>query len=253
MKRFLLLLLVSAGPALALAPSGEFNYPVQNLPLWDLSGQYTNATIANDLIVTELQQAANGRVSGIRREVYTNGADQGVGAAYILGKVRATHSTVSSPVHWTGTYSGTSRGVAFVSTLRARETFTIVPATLSVTDSYRERQCVVGGRCLTTTNTITLPLPAGMDGNWTLNVKTIGVANTLTGTAALTLSTGRILNYQLRGRYSPRSQNGVLILTGRNEALGTFLVLSTHGPSLGLVKLRGRVLGQYLKLVGGNS
>ena len=26
MKRFLLLLLVSAGPALALAPSGEFNY-----------------------------------------------------------------------------------------------------------------------------------------------------------------------------------------------------------------------------------
>ena len=253
MKYFLLLLLVSTGSAFALAPTGDFNYPVTNLPLWDLSGQYTNASIANDLIVTELEQAANGRISGIRSEVYTNGADQGVGAAYILGTVFAKPAMTGSRFHWNGSYSGTSRGVAFVSTLRARETFTIVPATLSVTDSYRERQCVVGGRCLTTTNTITLPLPAGMDGNWTLNVKTIGVANTLTGTAALTLSTGRILNYQLRGRYSPRSQNGVLILTGRNEPLGTFLVLSTHGPSLGLVKLRGRVLGQYLKLVGGNS
>jgi len=246
MKRFLLLFLVSAGSALAVAPSGNFNYPFTNLPLWDLSGQYTNATTANDLIVTELQQAANGRISGIRSELYTNGADQGVGAAYILGTFVASPTTVGSRFHWNGTYSGTSRGIAFVSTIRARESFTIVPATFTVTDRYCERQCVVGGHCMTTTNTITFPLPAGMDGNWTLNVKTIGVANTLTGTATLTLSTGRTLTYQLRGRYASRSQNGVLVLTGRNNAVGSFLVLRTQGANLSLVKLYGRVLGQRL-------
>ena len=246
MKRFLLLFLVSAGSALAVAPSGNFNYPFTNLPLWDLSGQYTNATTANDLIVTELQQAANGRISGIRSELYTNGADQGVGAAYILGTFVESPTTVGSRFHWNGTYSGTSRGIAFVSTIRARESFTIVPATFTVTDRYCERQCVVGGHCMTTTNTITFPLPAGMDGNWTLNVKTIGVANTLTGTATLTLSTGRTLTYQLRGRYASRSQNGVLVLTGRNNAVGSFLVLRTQGANLSLVKLYGRVLGQRL-------
>ena len=253
MKRFLLVLLVSAGPVLALAPSGDFNYPFNNLPLWDLSGQYTNTTTANDLIITEIQQAANGRISGIRSEVYTNGADQGVGAAYIFGTVAATPTAVGGRFRWSGTYSGTSRGVAFVSKIRARETFVIVPASFTVTDSYRERQCVVGGHCLTTTNVISLPLPAGMNGRWSLNIKTIGVANTLTGTATLTLAGGRTLSYQLRGRYAPHSQNGVLVLTGRNEAAGSFLVLATHGTGLNLLRLHGRVLGQRIKLVSSVS
>ena len=248
MKQFLLLFLVGATSALAQAPSGTFTYSFPDLPLWDLSGQYTNTAIANDVIVTELQQTASGRITGLRTEAYTNGADQGVGAAYIAGNIVATKTTISGRLHWSGTYSGTSHGLAFVTRTVARETLTIVPATFTVTDSYRERQCVVGGRCATTTNSLVLPLPSAMDGQWSLEVKAIGVVNALAGTATVTLSNGRTLNYQVRGRYAPRSQNGVLVLAGRNDAAGSFLVLATHGTGLTLSKLHGRVLGQRLKL-----
>ena len=70
----------------------------------------------------------------------------------------------------------------------------------------------------------------------------------LTGTATVTLSNGRTLDYKLRGHYSPGSQNGVLILTGHNEAVRSYLVLTTHGPDLSVVKLHGHLLGQRLKL-----
>jgi hypothetical protein len=226
-------------------PSGEFNYAFKNTPLWDVSGIYTNNLVTNDVVIAEFQLAANGQITGTRTEVYNDGTDSAEGTASILGRVFDKAATVGFRFNWKGVYTGVSGGI--VANANMRDTVVVVPSTLTVTDVESGRVCAFGGKCERVTQSVSLPLPAGMNGDWTLDLNIVTNGNKRAGTGTLTLSNGRVLTYQIVGSYNAKSQLSKLKLVGESEATGSSLSLTTHGAGMNLTGLKGKVLGQTLK------
>jgi hypothetical protein len=81
------------------------------------------------------------------------------------------------------------------------------------------------------------PLPAGMIGSWNLVLQVTPQKNKLSGTATLTLSNNRTLNYTVRGSYSARHEISTLRLVGCAETTGSSLLIKAQGPEM---QLNGR-------------
>jgi hypothetical protein len=228
-------------------PSGDINYAFTNTPLWDASGIYTNNTDTNDVVIESIQQQANGKITGVRTETYVNGMDQADASGPVTGKVFVRAGVVGASVKSSGGITGVSGGVDYTGAYSEEDTEIINPSSLTIYDSGSTRICIVGEKCDTGTSADTVPLPAGMNGNWELDISVAANGNKRTGTGTLTLSNGRVLTYQIIGSYNARNQLSKLKLVGESEATGSSLSLTTYGAGMDLTGLTGNVLGQPLK------
>ena len=88
-----------------------------------------------------------------------------------------------------------------------------------------------------------VPLPAGVDGSWSVQLAVVG-ADRLAGTGAILLPNGRSLQASLTGNSSTDSGVGRIKLSGVDQDRGNTLNLSLSGQTNALRKLSGRILGQ---------
>ncbi|MGD0059583.1 MAG: protease pro-enzyme activation domain-containing protein [Verrucomicrobiia bacterium] len=228
-------------------PPGQFTYTFNNTPLWDLSGIYTNIDTSSgtDTVIVTLQQQASGLITGDRNETDVNDTGFAEGSGPATGKVFVRAGTVGASLKYSGEFTGESGGVAIAGNYAIKETDAIVPSSLTLFCSDSFRTCRVGSKCETQTSSDTIPLPAGMNGDWALGLNIATNGTKLAGTGTLTLSNGRVLTYQVTGSFNNRNQTSKLKFIGESDALGTSLSLSTIGTNL--VTLKGKVLGQSLK------
>jgi len=231
----------------AQAPTGHFGYPFTNLPLWDISGTYQR-TESGDTVTVTFSHSANGKLVGSRAEVYDNNGDHIEGTAFITGQVTSTPFSVGLRDRWKGTLNGTVGGQTFLANATAHGTGVIVPNPPSMQLDGSVRVCVVHGRCVSSRQGHQTPLPAGMTGQWVLEIDVTANGNRLAGAAAVTLSNLRKFDYGLTGTYNPRKGSATLRLKGYGDAAGTYLLIATQGTDLTITGLRGRILGQVLKL-----
>jgi hypothetical protein len=95
---------------------------------------------------------------------------------------------------------------------------------------------------------VSIPLPAGVDGAWTVNMNILPLKK-LTGTATIVFTSGRKLSGNLTGSFSPNSNLAKVRITGVNDARGTSISLNFNN-SEGVptaVSVRGKLLGQTLR------
>jgi hypothetical protein len=181
-----------AGPA---APAGDFLAVVDETAVaagkgwWNLSGNYATAIGGNPLVL-HLVHDTKGKLSGE--------------ATYTVAKETA----VTAPVK--GTAKGSAGALAAKIALKgANEDKTAsVALTLNLTLDAANRQLVgtmdgsvtVAGASVPVATPVTLPIPAPMDGTWTLLCHLVQGAKGITGTATLTLSNGDDFLYAVKGR-----------------------------------------------------
>jgi hypothetical protein len=154
---FVILLLNCVSTAVAQVPSGQFSYAFTNTPLWDASGIYTNNTDTNDVVISEIQHQANGKITGVRTETYVNGADHAEGSGPVTGTTFVKAGVVGGSLKVKEGITGVSGGVAYTANASIKETATIVPSSLMVFETGSVRLCVVHGKCLTQTEGFSLP------------------------------------------------------------------------------------------------
>jgi hypothetical protein len=231
----------------AQVPTGQFNYAFTNTPLWDISGSYTNSD-TNNVVIGVIQQQVNGQITGFRTETFTNFMNYGEASGPVKGKVFETAGVVGARLKFKGEITGVSYLQEYTGSYSGKSTDTIDPSTLTIFDSGPMRWCGAGGTCETHTSSDTIPLPAGMTGDWTLDLNVVPNGTKLTGTGTLTLSNGRTLTYQIIGNYKANNQTSKLKLVGLVDAVGTSLSLTTQGAGMTLLTLKGKVLGQKLPL-----
>lgn len=226
----------------------HYTYVFTNVPLWDITGSFTNG-IPGDTVTGSVALQANGQFTGTRTEINTLNGDYVEGSGFIKGRLNSTPSQqIELRYGWQGTYSGTVSGSYVSATATDHGSGVLIPVSRSVQLNETMRLCVRHGRCSTSVQGIDLPLQPGMDGTWQLDVDLNAAGSKLTGQALLTLSTSRSFSYEVSGTQNVKSGSAILRLKGMGEATTSSLTLYTQGVDQALVKLQGRLLGQKLKI-----
>jgi hypothetical protein len=91
---------------------------------------------------------------------------------------------------------------------------------------------------------VSLPLAAGMNGSWTLQLSVVALQK-LAGSASIVLSNGRTLPATLSGSFA--SGRSAVKLTGINEATGSRLNVVFFDNAAAPDSMRGRILGQTVQ------
>ena len=231
--------------AMAQVPSGPFSYVFTNTPLWDVTGTYHLSGTSNGVTVTAtfvMTNSAAGAITGTQTEVLNDGSITLTVDDTVTGKIsvkagEAVASLKSSgPV--TGTLSGTAKG---------KSTASVVESNLTVEVAFSEALKLQAGSVKASRKfaaVVSTALPAGMDGDWTLDTDITTNGTKLAGTGTLTLSNGRFFNYLITGSYNTGTEVAKLKLAGQGVAAKTSLSLTTEGTNMVLTTLKGKVLGQ---------
>jgi len=237
------LIALAAAPAGAQAPSGSFTYVFTNLPLWDATGAYTNSFVsngANNDQIVNFAQDAKGKLTGTYNNIITESGMTIDVTGSISGKVLSKGGVTGATLKLVNaSFSGAASGPA-----KGGGILAIDQSTSTINNTYSLRLCITGRGCETFTGTVGFALPADMTGDWTLDTTISATGTKLSGTATLTLSNGRVLNYNVVGAYNAKTTQSKLKLIGTGDAVGTSLSLVTTGSSMGLTSLKGKVLGQ---------
>jgi hypothetical protein len=238
----------------AQAPQGFYDYSFagDSLPVWDLTGDYNvtlpvfdkNGTETDVSFGFSMAQNAKGTLSGTGGPTaITIGSDFVAGFYRVTGKV-TSGSRVSLVIRITG--DGFFGG---------RTTSSSYSLIVVLADAFiSEGQIVSGGRpavvqanikglgSLSGKADFSTAIPDNMDGSWDL---TLNIGATLAGTGTVSLSNGRQLILDLKGKYSPQTGLAKLALKGtaENSSVGSQakVVISSVGD---LLQVQGSLLGQ---------
>jgi hypothetical protein len=231
----------------AVAPSGAFQVVLgaagvtAGNGLWDLTGAYSVA-VAGQPLVMHLVHDSRGRLSGTATYTAAGGAAvplsvlgtvSGRAGGAVLARIALRGSDVARTA---------SLDLAFTLTLNAGARQLRGPLVGTVT---------VGGVATPVAATVTLAIPAPMDGTWGLSFQLVPSGRSLSGTALLTLSNGVDYAFQVRGRSAGAA--AVLTLTGAaGDPLASAISLRTTirpmlGQRAGLGALSGNGYGQTLR------
>ena len=234
----------------------------QTAPVWDLSG---NPVLEQTLIGTadietplafqavSLMHDSKGKLSGSGDTILNVGNDF-VAAQYTLnGKVSGGGNSVnraSFNVRLTG--EDVIAGVITRFSIKIRYELEADAGELVFVGTARGNANFTGLSSSKIRSDVTMQLPAGMDGSWTLNMNIIPL-NKLSGSAEMVLSNGRVLPATLNGSFS--SSTGVSKLkikgvgagAGSNVSLRLFESVEEEEPVLAIEKLEGKILGQKVR------
>jgi hypothetical protein len=259
MKTRLLALALAAFSAVAnfaASPLGTFVYDfsVTNAPVWDLSGPLelnqqiigvAGSGIQLSVPVT-MDQSIKGRLDGSGFTTLTVDTNVITGRYRVEGKVYTAAS--KTKVKLTVRASGRDVIAGVTNTFKIVLVYKLEldPETQQLTGTVRGTarfSQLRGGRVH---QDVTVALPAGNDGSWTLTLD-LNSTTPPGGNAEITLPNGRFLPYAVRGKYSSSTDSTKLTLSGFGNSRGSKLTLRVAGTNALLTELRGRVFGQKLK------
>lgn len=243
------LLLLATLASVAQAPYGQYLYTITTELLWDFGGTYTLVNAAEDDAVSlQLVHHANGQITGVRTEVFSDPETDTYfqGTAYENGRIVSKNQSVGFLTSYSETINGTDNGVSFTGKKTAHGTWALAPGLLALQEQVTGRICI-GHDCESETAAYQVSLLDNMDGVWTLDLDVEPNGNQLSGSAVITLSNRRTLDWTITGRYNPNSQVSILHLKGYGETTGTSLTVTIAGPQVLLQKITGSVLGQKIQ------
>jgi hypothetical protein len=174
-----------------IAPEGTFLAVVDaaSRGLWDLSGSY-NAMAKGSPLALALVHDTKGRLGGT--------------AAYTVAK----DTVVAMPI--TGAVKGTSGSIAMKGVLKGADLAKTVSVslTLNLTVDTANRLLTgpltgsleANGGTTPVNENLSMPIPTPMDGTWTLRFGLVHAAESVTGSAVLTLSQGVDYAFLVKGK-----------------------------------------------------
>jgi hypothetical protein len=178
-------------PAAAVEPEGSFLAVARDVEegWWHLSGRYA-ASIAGNPVAMAALHGTKGKIGGL--------ADLTVGKATVLhlpikgsAKGSAGALTVKLSLKGADPARTASASLALNLVLHPEARQLVGPVTGSIT---------VAGTTTPVAETVSLDIPAPMDGTWTLAFQLARAAKSITGTAMLTLSDGVECPFLVKGR-----------------------------------------------------
>lgn len=248
MRRFSILL-ACALPVTALAQlDGTFQFQfTTNLPLWDFTGSYSYSNGAFQVENT-LSHSVRGAVKEAGSVRYSEGFTHFTASQIARGRVSVSPA---GQVRWNASAAGEFDGVALGRPLSGPFNGSIAlaldPETRALTGTESGTLCARGLGCRTIVTNVSFALPAEMNGQWELVLDLVTSNAVVRGTATAELSNGRTIPFKVRGRRRSRAGEQRLTLAGVGEAKGVALSVTLDSAG-GLQSLRGKLLGQRLKL-----
>ena len=177
--------------AVPVPPDGEFLARVDESGhgLWDLSGSYA-LTVAGNPLILNLVHDSSGKLTG--------------GAAYSAGPSTVVNLPIKGSV---GASAGNTRAhIVLRGTDPARIVSVGLILDLAVNPISRQLvgtltgSVTAAGTATPVADVVAVPIPAPMDGSWTLLLQLSAVGRTVTGSAQIVLSNGAAYACQVRGK-----------------------------------------------------
>jgi len=234
-------------------PSEEYtyNFSATNLPLFDLNnGSFaTNVGGIDEVFTMEL--SPRGRISGGFSAHY----DDGAVVIDLTGTLAGRLSAVAPGYRVVFGGHGPVTGTAYGRPVSGSESFRVrLDADLTTglaTGTERVTACFAGLGCRSTSEPISFDMAEliGGEGDWSLKLNLTNRNNRIGGLAQATLSTGRTVDFRVRGSYSPRLGISRIQLRGLGSAGGVLLQVTTDS-AMALRSMRGKLFGQRIEIPG---
>jgi hypothetical protein len=149
-----------------------------------------------------------------------------------------------------------SKGVSADRAVMATANYTVKldPSAGQVTGRVSEKASAAGVGSISDTRQFADSIPADLgNGSWTL-VLNFDAANgsKLTGNATVTLQTGAVYPFSLKGTFAPHTQQSKLNLTGQGAGKGSVLTVTLQPNAITgnvITKIVGRVAGQSVNYI----
>jgi VWFA-related protein len=232
----------------AVAPNGSFLAVISPADvtagrgLWDLTGTYST-TVAGRPLTLVLVEDSRGRLSGTATlQVSTTKAVVPI-VMPIKGSASATHGALVATMAMQGTAAGNAASASLTLKL-ALNTATrqlVGPASGSA---------LVGAVTLPLAGSVSLSLPAAMDGTWTLLLQVAPNGRTVSGSATLRLANGADYLFVVRGRIAGQTVVATLVGHPSDVAAKGIEISTTLTPLEGgwarLNAFSGKGYGQLL-------
>jgi hypothetical protein len=240
------------------------------VPLWDISGNYTNSWELATFNYT-LSQAASGKLTGAGKFTFvgaydgidfnlTNGVLKGSGAVTGAGGAQKAAITLTGSGTGTATYGGIPLKITKF-TLSSKGngeidgTNQVIIGTISFTlDVTFEDTANHKTRSYSKSETLKdsiIALPSSATGAWSLGLDLTpnGTKKYKTGSATVLTSAGDTATFTATGTYASKTDTSAILLTGTGASKGSTLGLeiSTSGTNLTVEAISGSLFGQSLK------
>jgi hypothetical protein len=231
-------------PSAAETPTGQFSCTLSSI--WDLSGTYVEDMFGLEAELS-LTHTPQGRLSG---GITVSGC--GVDCCDVKGK--ASGSVGGPSTQPRGVLTTAAKGKCDESGSQSSHTrfaFTLDPTEACLQGRITGSACAaaIGGCARVAPQEQTLCLPQGTDGTATLAFDLAPSGRKLTGAATLTLSSGRVLQFQVRGTYSAGNDTARLRLRGAGDsAAGCSLAIRMTGGTI--VAVTGHAMGERINQAG---
>ena len=257
----------------AAGPSGSFTNTVTGPTnaVWDFGGIITNANIdvtsrgieVQTELALDFTQSGAGKVSGLETNVpvavnITGGRNAGSVSFPATVKEKGSINSTRGGAHFifiaTGTGTATLPGEPRASriTLSEQINATINSADQTITGSNKKSAGASGVGSISETKPFTNTINevgggALGDGSWTLTLNNLSTSNNaVTGTAMITLNSGQVFNYAVRGAFN--STKGTKLLLSGSDAIskGSAIQVTLDTNSV-VTDIKGRIAGQMVK------
>jgi hypothetical protein len=253
-------LLVSVGICSAQAPSGPvtFHFDEDDVPVWDLMGSYTveetvigaggepfPVVFGYDAIVDD-----RGRITGSGLTLVTiDGAFPPVAGDYtVRGKVTTAGHVTRANITIRVTGTGTIANLFTTYTLTTTQKLEVAPEFGELLGRSRGTLNVRGvGKGKIRTDDVEIDLPPTADGSWMLLAHIIPFKKLGGDAIAFFPGTGRQIQMNLSGTYSPASDIARLKMSGTAPSRGVNLNVDFDAETDTVLNVRGKILGQSVR------
>lgn len=253
-------------------PSGDFSETVTNAAdaVWDFEGVVTNANFDVSENGPEVQanipaaftQSGAGKISGSATDVPMSFTINGLGGNGTVplsatvtekGSISSTKGSARFSITFraSGTATLPSSSHSSVITLSEQINATINSTNQTITGSMKSTASDSSHGSITETMTFANPLSdvgALGDGSWTLNLNGLSTTGTkVTGTATVTLNSGQVFNYSIKGSFS--STKGTLLLLSGSDAnsKGSTITVTLNTSDV-VTNIKGKISGQTVNV-----
>ena len=236
------------------------------VPLWDITGSYSNTVDIFTFDCTMIQ-AVSGKITGAGTFTVAgtyDGADFNIsnGILAASGSVSGPSTAPKVSLTYSGLGTGTLNGSVPVTKFKQTAKFTgeiegtqaIGNVSVSVSVTYIDEKGKSKSKSHSMTyKDISIPLPTNAIGTsctLTLNLTPDGAKKYHPGTATVLTSAGDTADFTTAGTYSTTKDTSKIQLAGTGTSKGSSLTLgiSTSGANLTVETLSGKVFGQSLKI-----
>jgi hypothetical protein len=242
------LVIAFASPAYAVWQNGSggtiygFTSPT-DIDIWDISGTYSDSFQLEGYTVKlyyTITQDTGGKLTG-------TGTASTLGYEFasfdVKGTVGTKNGAASVKMNLKGkgalTDGGESIKVSFSANINAQ----VISASNTISGTVKARGSALG-HSGSTTETFDKSLPADMNGSSTLDLGCNPSGKSLLGKSMLTLSNGKEINFDVKGKYNLKKDETTLTLKGDKNKLK----MKINGTDGSIKSVKGKVLGQKIAI-----